>query len=166
MVTKRGNAGYTLIEVMLVVAIIGLVASIGAGVLIQINKAFILSKARIEIQEQARGAMYIITRELHEAKVATIVIDRSSATQPFYSRITFTKIQGQQVRFNQVGNSLHIIKGNNDSIITRDLAYLAFTFPRSDDMSIVSVSMTLEKRIYQGQIKTLHMASEQIQVMN
>ncbi len=43
---------------------------------------------------------------------------------------------------------------------------MAFTFPRSDQLSILSVSMTLQENIYQGRTKALHMASEQVQVMN
>lgn len=179
MVNKRAP-GYTLVEAMLVVAIIGILASIGSSLLIHIQKFFILSRARIELQSQARSAMYVITRELHEAQSNTIVVDRSGPTQPFFSRITFTKIADSnghqyQIVFDQVnGDELWISKqcvvgcvGNAQTQrLSKDVAYLAFTFPNSADPTLVSVSFTLQRLIYQGQLKALHMASQQVQVMN
>ena len=148
------------------VAIVAIIASVGTQILIQVNRFFILSNARTEIQREARAVMYIVTRELRQAQSNTIVIDRASASQPFYSRITFTTIQGQTRRFQQNGTRIQQITGSNTKTLSDDLRYLAFTFPRSDDLTIVSVSFTLSKLIYQGQLKTLHMASEKVQVMN
>ena len=50
--------------------------------------------------------------------------------------------------------------------LTIYLAYLAFTFPNTNDMTIVTVALTFEKDIYLGRSKALHMASEQVRVMN
>jgi hypothetical protein len=151
---------------MLSVAIVAILASVSAQIIIQINRYFILSNARTEIQRDARAIMYSITRELRQAQSNTIVIDRASASQPFYSRITFTTIQGKNRIFQQNGNKLQQITGSNTKTLSDDLRYLAFTFPRSDELSIVSVSFTLSKLIYQGKLKTLHMASEKVEVMN
>ncbi len=164
--SSRGRAGYTLIEAMLTVAIIGIVSSLGARMLIQANRYFILTKARTDLQKEARGAMYILTRELRQAQSASIVISRASASQPYYSQITFTKEQGSSMTFQQSGNQLVMKWGSHTETLSKNLRYLAFTFPRSDDMTIVSVSMTLQTNIYQGRTKALHMASEKVQVMN
>ncbi|NNN04691.1 MAG: hypothetical protein HKL90_02195 [Elusimicrobia bacterium] len=153
-------------EAMLVVAILGILASVGANMLIQANRYFIMAKTRSDLQKEARAAMYVMIRELRQAKSNTIVIDRVAAAQPFFSRITFTKLQGETLTFEQVGNDLIKVNGTGQVILSKNLAYLAFTFPRSDDMTIVSVAMTLQESIYQGRTKALHMASEQVQVMN
>ena len=112
------------------------------------------------------------------------VMTRASSTQPYYSQITFTKEQGQTVTFFQNGNLLCQATGVTSLVLTQngqpvcssvggsciqlssDLFYSAFTFPRSDDMTIVSVSMTFQTLIYQGRTKALHMASEKVQVMD
>ena len=158
--------GFTLIEIMMAVAIIGIIASVGASVLLQINRYFILTRTRTDLQKEARAAMYVITRELRQAQSNTIILDRASTSQPYYSRITFTKIQGTTMTFQQNGNKLQKVVGNSTITLTDHLSYLAFTFPRSDTMTILSVSMTLVENIYQGRTKALHMASEEVQVMN
>jgi len=179
----RRRAGYTLMEAMLVVTILGIIASVSAGMLIGVNRYFLLTRTKVDIQRQGRSILYVITRELRQAQSNSIVIDRASTSQPFYSRITFNKVipstgtaqTTQWMQFEQVGNELiqrAVPQGApanaqaGSIVLTNNLNYLAFTFPRSDDMTIVSVSLTLQEATYQGQEKALHMASEQCQVMN
>lgn len=163
----RARAGYTLAEVMVVVAILGILSNVGARLFLNTNRFFIMTNAKTELQTQARGIMYIVGRNLHQAQSATIVIDRLNSSQPFYSRISFQKIQGgSTVSYYQQGTNFVQAIGTNITVLSKDIQYLSFTFPRSDDMTIVSVSMTLQKSIYQGQTKALHMASERVQVMN
>jgi prepilin-type N-terminal cleavage/methylation domain-containing protein len=157
--------GWTLVELMIVAAIVGVIASVTPSIINQTTKFFILGKTKLDLQEQARAAMYLITRELHEAQSASIVID-SVAGQPYYSRIKFTTIQGKTFTCYQSSTNLMLVVNNDTTILTKNLAYLGFTFPRSDDMTIVSVSMTLQEQIYQGAFKALHMASERVQVMD
>jgi prepilin-type N-terminal cleavage/methylation domain-containing protein len=166
MVRKTG--GLTLIEMFIVLAIIGILAMLGPQLLTQITKFFIMGRARLELQREARATMYVITRELRQAQSSTITISQV-AGQPNYSQISFTKQtlqNGVNVILFQNGNTLSLTEGNNTSILTNHLAYLAFAFPRSDDMTIVSVAMTLQEQIYNGAYKALHMASERVRVMN
>ncbi len=166
MVKLKSRAGYTLPEVLMTVAIVGILSGMGASMLLQINRYFIMSRTRLELQREARAIMYIVTRSLRQAQSTTITIDRQSTSQPFFSRITFTKEQGVTMTFQQNGANLEQIVGNKTRILSKNLRYVAFTFPRSDNMGIVSVSMTLQQTIYQGRTKALHMASEKVQVMN
>ena len=75
-------------------------------------------------------------------------------------------MQGTAMTYYQSGNKLIQVGGTAASTLSGHLRYLAFTFPHSDDMTIVSVSVTLEEAIYEGQTKALHVASERVQVMN
>jgi prepilin-type N-terminal cleavage/methylation domain-containing protein len=161
----KGRAGYSLTEMMIVVAIIGILASVGGRVMLQINRYFIMTTTRTDLQREARAMMYVINRNLQQAQSNTIRIDRA-ASQPFCTRLTFTKIQGTTMTFYQSGNSIVQLVGTKTRTLSKNVKYLAFTFPRSDDLSIVSVSVTLEKAIYQGRTKALHMASEKVRVMN
>lgn len=166
MVRNRKRSGYSLMELMMVVAILGIISSVGASLMLQTNRFFIFTRTRLDLQREARSTMYVMTRELRQAQSNSIIMDRLSASQPFYSRITFTKIGGATMTFQQNGNQLEQVVGTKKMTLSRNLRYLAFTFPRSDDLTIVSVSVTLEEAIYQGQKKALHMASEKVQVMN
>ena len=161
----KKNDGWTLIELLIVVAVLGIVGMMGPQVVKQTVQFFVLGKAKLQLQDEARAAMYILTRELRQAQSSTISIDQASG-QPYYSRITFSKVQGTTVTVSQSGSTLTLTEGTITSILSKNLEYLAFTFPRSDDMTIVSVSMTLQEQIYNGFSKALHMASEKVRVMN
>ena len=161
----RARAGYSLTEMLMVVAIIGILASVGSRVMLQVNRYFILTNTRADLQREARAAMYVINRNLRQGSIGSITIDRASS-QPFYSRLTFTKITGSQMVFSQSGTNLVQTVGTKTRTLSKNVKYLAFTFPRSDDLSVISVSITLEKSIYQGRVKALHMTSEKVRVMN
>ena len=125
-----------------------------------------LSRVRANLQGEARAVMYIMTRELRQAQSDHITIDQA-AGQPYYSRIVFTKEGAvNSITFYQSGNSLIQKVGTNTVTLSKSLSYMSFTFPRSDDMGLISVSMTLQQNIYQGQVKALHMASQQVRIMN
>ncbi|MDD5209535.1 MAG: hypothetical protein PHV36_09115 [Elusimicrobiales bacterium] len=164
--------GVTLMEMMIVVGIVSTMFMVAAPIMNQANKMFIMTRTKLELQQEARGVMYIITRNLRQAQSDTIVISRANANQPFYSKIAFTTEQSSTTAvsnslvFQQEGTVLYqLIKGNK-RVLSRNLNYLAFTFPRSDELGIVSVSVTLRKNIYEGRSKALHMASEKVRVMN
>ncbi|MBU4491319.1 MAG: prepilin-type N-terminal cleavage/methylation domain-containing protein [Euryarchaeota archaeon] len=163
MVERRG---VTLMELLMVVAIISVLFGVAAPILNQANKHFILSRAKVELQQEARSLMYVFTRNLRQARSDSILINRANSNQPFYSKITFTKEQGDTLVFQQEGQSLYQVINGVKRVLSKNLCYLAFTFPRSDDMGIISVSMTLRKNIYEGRTKALHVASEKVRVMN
>lgn len=166
MVTFKSTRGYTLTEMLLVVAILGILSTVGAQLMVQTNRYWLLTSTRADLQKEARPIMYILTRNLRQAQSATIVIDRASTSQPFYTRITFTKVQGTSMTFHQNGNQLIQTVGTSTKILSKNVRYLSFNFPRSDDMTILSVALTLEKTIYEGKKKALQMASEKVRVMN
>ena len=162
----------TLMELMMVVAIISILFAVGAPMMKQANRQFIMVRSKKELQQEARGIMYIITRSLRQAQWDTVISSRAAANQPFYSQIRFTTEQSSSTAvsnsyvFQQEGKVLYQIIGGQKRAMTQNLYYLAFTFPRSDDMSIISVSITLQKGIYEGRTKALHMASEKVRIMN
>jgi prepilin-type N-terminal cleavage/methylation domain-containing protein len=157
--------GWTLTELLVVVAIIGMAAMLAPQAINQSTKIFVLSRAKLELQGEARATIYVITRELRQAQSNSIVMDQAIG-QPYYSRIRFTTIQGKNVTIAQSNNTIQLTMGSDISILSKNLAFLSFAFPRSDDMTIVSVALTLQQQIYGGAFKALHMASERVRVMN
>jgi len=161
----RKNGGLTLMEMVITVAIIGIIAMAAPQVITQATKVFVLGRTKLQLQSEARAAMYVITRELRQAQSNRIVIDQING-QPYYSRISFPKSTGVSVTIAQTGSSLILTEGATTNTLSQNLTFLSFTFPRTDDMTIVSVAITLQQQIYGGAFKALHMASERVRVMN
>lgn len=161
----KKNGGWTLTELAITAAIIGIVAMIAPQIIYHSTRVFVLARTKLELQREARAAMYIITREMRQAQSGTIIIDQMNG-QPYYSRIRFTKITNANVTIAQSGSSIQLTVGNDITTLSKNLAFLSFTFPRSDDMTIISVALTLQQQIYGGLYKALHMASERVRVMD
>lgn len=149
---------------MIVTAIMGVVAFIAPKLYIQIQRFFFMSSAHIELQRDARTSMSILSRRIRQARSETIVVDRASS-QPYYSRLSFTDIHGNNVKFYQQGKLLQMVDVSTTTL-SENLRFLSFSVPRSDDLSIISVSLTLEKVTFEKRTKALHMASEKVRIMN
>jgi prepilin-type N-terminal cleavage/methylation domain-containing protein len=160
------NAGFTLTEAMMVVAILGIVFAIGPEIFQRSTQFFLLHRTKLELQREARTSISIVNKHLRQAQSATIVLDRVSTAQPLYSRLRFTTVDGVPVTFYQSGKSFLGEIGSSKATLSQNIRYLAFALPRSDDMGIVSLSLTLEKSTYERYTKALHMASEKVRVMN
>ena len=158
------RSGFTLTEMMLVVAILGLVALSGPTLMTQIIRFYQLHNAKIEIQRDARVGLDIINRFLRQALSYTVTVDQITG-QPPHSRISFTTVDGRDMIFYQQGLTLFQV-ADSTTAISNNLRYIAFTYPRSDDPSIISVAMTMEKATFQGSFKALELSIEKVRIMN
>ncbi|MDI6757536.1 MAG: prepilin-type N-terminal cleavage/methylation domain-containing protein [Endomicrobiia bacterium] len=163
LIKKKG--GVTLTELMIVVSILGAVFMLGSQMLIQLNRFVIMSQTRIELQRDARTTLSLITRNLRQATADSIKIDRASGQSP-YSRISFTAIDGKQFIFYLSGKNLIMQTPSGSKTLTADVRYLAFGPPKTETLTIISISLTLEKEIFEGRTKALHMAAEKVMIMN
>lgn len=170
-IKRLGRAGHTLSEMMVVVAILGILATIGPPLMTGLQNFFLMTSARYEIQRDARTSLDIINRFLRQAYQTSIVIDTPAGQGP-YSHIAFKLVDGREVQFQQSGKTL-IQKITNaagtqtvTSTLTNNLIYIAFTFPHTDDISIVSVAITMGKNIQLGRQKVLELTIQKVRVMN
>jgi hypothetical protein len=133
--------------------------------LIGIQNFFLMTSARYEIQRDARTTLDTMNRYLRQAKANTIVIDTPSGQGP-YSRVRFRHVDGRYMEFRQSGSSLIQVIDSKVSTISKNLVYIAFTYPRTDDPTIVSVSITMGKSIQLGRRKVLELTIQKVRVMN
>lgn len=161
--------GYTLMEMMMTVAIIGIVMGISAPLLLQVTNFWRLTSARYSIQRDVRTSLDTINRFTRQARSATVVIDNISG-QPPCSRLQFTYTNTSDntvpVSFYQQGKKLYMNNNGNISTLSDNLAYIAFTYPRTDDISIISVAMTMQSPTYRGGKKALQLSIQKVRVMN
>jgi prepilin-type N-terminal cleavage/methylation domain-containing protein len=162
---NRSQRGVTLTELMIAVAILGIVFTVAPKLLINITRFFRLSNARIETQRAARDALGQINQTLRQATATSVVITQETS-QPPASSIAFSTIDGRWLKYYQSGKDLEFVNNTSTRALASGLRYIAFSHPRSDDSTILSVSVTFEKDTYQGGTKALQMAIEKVRVMN
>lgn len=181
MVTRMNRpcprGGYTLIELMIVVAILGVLILAAPRTFIKTYQFIQLMTARVEIQKNARGALSNINRDLRQALASTISISARSG-QPYHSCVYFGKYNSvgavEYVSYYQNSNKLYQVRSSSaitscsgaGKMIANNLRYIAFTYPRTDDPTILSISLTFEKSTYEGGTKALQMAVEKVRIMN
>ena len=166
---RKARAGYTLMELIIAVAIMGIVLLGAPELFTRIFQFIRLSIATAEIQKSARSALSNMNRDIRQARASSVTVDQISG-QPPYSRITFTKMRdgGSDVlSYFQRGNRLYLsVNGAEGKLAADTLRQVYFSYPRSDDSSIISVSITFEKETYEGGSKALQMAVEKVRIMN
>jgi len=169
----NSRKGYTLAEMMMAVAILGILAMVGAPLLINMTNFWSQTTARNNIQRDVRVSLDTINRFARQARSSTVVIDRA-ANQPPSSRITFdiicstcTSVQSAAtLSFYQSGNKLYMSRAGELSMLSSNVAYITFSFPRSDDISILSVALTTQAKTYKGGIKALQLSIQKVRIMN
>lgn len=164
--------GVTLTELMISVAIMGLLVSIVGTFMVKGVSFFRLSRARGEIQRDARVSVDLINRNLRQGQALTVNLTRYNSDQPPLSMIEFTHINGTSFRFYQLGDKFYMATMPSGEVTWREkkmadnLRNLAFTYPQSDDSNIVSTSLCFEKATYRGETKALQLSVEKIRIMN
>ena len=111
--TSHKKRGYTLAEMMIVIAIVGVIISVGPNLFQQIRRFFFLNNTRVALQTDARASMIVMTSRLRQAISSTIVIDQAP-TQPYYSRISFTDIDGNSIKFYQSNKTLYMVDSGQE----------------------------------------------------
>ena len=161
----NSERGYTLAEAMLTVAIVAILAAVAAPLLVHMTNFWRQTTARNEIERDVRTSLDTFNRFARQAKGGTIVISRNSS-QPPDSKITFTNIQGQALTFYQDGNKLYLSVNGNISLLSSNIAYVAFTYPQTSDTSLISVAITTQSKTYLGGRKALQLSIQKVRVMN
>ncbi len=161
----NNKRGYTLTEAMITVAIVGILASMAVPLLVQMTNFWQLTSARNTIERDVRASLDVINRFVRQAQSATVVID-NAAGQPPASRISFLSIQGQNISMYQSGNKLLMKLGTSITTLSSNIAYIAFTYPRTDDVSLISVAITIQSPTYLGGKKALQLSVQKVRIMN
>lgn len=159
------NKGFTLTEMLMSVAILGILSSVTPMLMVQFQRFSRLMDSKVAIQRDSRFALDVITRQIRQAKSGTIIIS-SKTNQPPFSMISFTTADGRDISFYQEGKYLYGSIGGTISKFSENMRFIAFSFPRSDNARIVSVALTTEKATYEGATKALTLSVEKVRVMN
>ena len=166
----RAFRGYTLSEMMVTVAIVGVLSAVATPLLVNMTNFWRQTLARNTIQRDVRASLDNINRFARQAIAGTVVIDQASGQPPF-SRISFNVLTssgtiGSPVSFYQQNNKLYMSRDNQVLLLSSNIAYLTFSYPRTDDVGIISVAVTAQAPTYLGGSKALQLSIQKVRIMN
>ncbi|MBK8575513.1 MAG: prepilin-type N-terminal cleavage/methylation domain-containing protein [Elusimicrobia bacterium] len=164
MVKRR--PGYTLVELMVVSAVLALLFSLGSTLLMRINTFLRLSVGKIETQRDVRNLLTMITSEIRLARSSQVALSCNDNAQPPYSKITFQKYQGDTISFWQSGRSLVMQKNGALNVLSKNIRSLMFSYPSTSDPSLLTVLLTIEKADGTGRTQALQLGGETIRILN
>lgn len=165
--TALRRSGMTLVEMLLVSAVIGLVVSFAPRSILNILQTVRLHFLQIELQGEGRTAIDLLGRRIRPAKADTVTLDRFSAADPEYSQIRFETLEGATVTFRQNGSLLELIEGipPRGMTVARSVGRFTVSYPDIRSPSIIDVSLVLEKP-YGREMKSVEMSIDHMQLMN
>ncbi|PKM92558.1 MAG: hypothetical protein CVU80_02725 [Elusimicrobia bacterium HGW-Elusimicrobia-4] len=158
------SKGFTLVELMINVAIISIIAFTLTSLFLKWIQFWQLSKAKTEVQRDARTCISAINRNLRQSTASSVVVDRYDSNQPPYSRISFTKKDKTHIYY-QKGQEFYQVV-DSTTCLSKSLRAVLFIYPQTSDDSIINVSLTFEKKTYSSQTKALQLSVEKVRVMN
>lgn len=115
-VRKRG---FTLIELVIVIVILGIIAVVGVALMLQVGDAWVLQSHRKEMSESARIAMDRMIRETREA---------ASISTAAGGTLTFNNIGGNTITFDTSGTTLRRTVDGTTNELADNVDSLSFTY--------------------------------------
>lgn len=162
----RRSPGYTLVELSIALAAIGLLTIVSSRLIVLSWRACRADQSWVEVQRDGRTALNFIESTLRTARPGSVVLGRESVSEPPYSRIEFTDTAGQAVRIYQSGGSLYVNKGASAHRLSRDIDTLFFLYPDSSQEDLLGVSLCLAKSSYQGNKRSYFHTVQRIRLIS
>lgn len=158
--------GMTLTEIMMTVAILGVILAGLTTFLTNYTRFQRLNNARIEIQRSARYSLDLMNRNIRQAQASSVIVDSAASSEPQWSRIYFTTITGNTVYYYQSSNKLYQVINGTTAELSKNLRNMQFSYPSTDDDAIIGISICFEKATYEGATKALQLSIEKVRIMN
>jgi prepilin-type N-terminal cleavage/methylation domain-containing protein len=117
--------GFTLIEFMMVVVILGVIIGIGAPLLVEVTEGWLLGSQRKELSFSAKLAMDVMTREIRRIRNRTSILTAAG------SNLRFIDIDDHDITFDVSSQTL---RRNLDGVVNGladNLSSLSFTYYNS-----------------------------------
>lgn len=166
---SRSPRGFTFVEVLVTLAIVGILFGVIPQIIMQVVRFYNLSMDRLALQRDARIVTEIVVSNLRKAVSTTVRIDQVDvSTQPPYSRIRFETIKGSTVTVWQENNKLYVtdsVVSPLPRVVTPYLRYLAFTYVGTMDDSVMSVNLCLEKESFRKK-RIYNVTNDRVLILN
>ena len=130
---KNRYAGFSLVEMIVVIILLGILAALGSQMLGKTVQSFAFSRDVTKGDWQARVALERLTRDLRMVR-APVNLTITPATA-----ITFSDTDGTNVNYSLSGTRLM----RNTQVLADDISNLQFTYLRSDGNTVETTNSSL-----------------------
>lgn len=123
MIAKNDRSGFTLIELIMVIAILSVIGVFGSQMFLETTEIFLEARNRRDAIHEARYAIERMSREIREDIDATTDITTFST-----STLTYTDPNNASVSFTRSGSNLL----RNSDVLAGDVSALTFSYLKSN----------------------------------
>lgn len=132
--------GFSLIELVVVIVVMGIIAAVGANILGEAFQAYFLGKDTVVADAQARLAIERMTRELRDIRSATAA-DIPTLTA---GSIRFIDVYGNDITYALLGTTLNrTTQPLNTNPLADNISALAFTYLTKDGQTSAATAATV-----------------------
>ena len=132
---RHADMGFTLIELIVVIIVTGIIATVGSRILITGFDAYTTGKDLVELEWQGGLALERLSRDLRLVRSATSA--DLNISQP--DRIRFRDINANQVRYSLSGTTLM----RNNQPLADDISSLDFSYLMNDGKTTAATSTSV-----------------------
>ena len=150
----KNNKGFTLIEAMIVVGIIGILGALIAQLTLTGFRGWAYNLASYQIKQKVKNSRDLMINDLRYARSHTVEVSSLDATEPPFSRVTYTDVTGNARSFYQEDGKListYQRPGQTltaTEIIDGDLVRFHIYFPDIKDYTRLNIVLGLSRMPY------------------
>lgn len=116
----RDQRGFTLTELLVVATVLGMILAGVVLIQMQGQQAYLFGSHRVEVQQNNRAALELITRELRSAQAITTVASASD--------LTLVDLNGATIRYQLSGATLNRITGGTTTPLIGGVQTLTMSY--------------------------------------
>jgi MSHA biogenesis protein MshO len=132
--TPRPN-GFTLVEIVITIVLVGILAGLAASILIQGITSYSVEEARVDVHYQARLAMERMAREIRQIRSTA---DITAITN---TNLRFTDVNGASVGFTWTSPTLSRWNGVGTNVLAPNITAFNFNYYQQNGAAAAAATL-------------------------
>jgi prepilin-type N-terminal cleavage/methylation domain-containing protein len=131
------SKGFTLVEIVITIVLIGILSGIAAMIILQGVRAYSDEQTRSDVHYQARLAVERMAREIRMTRSTTDITTFTA------SDLRFTKVDGSISGFNWSNPTLNRWNGAGNDVLASGVTAFSFSYYRNDGVTLAALPADL-----------------------